>query len=319
MPSRVIRGEINASRSLARVGLFADLTFRALLVSVDDFGRAEADPLMLKAELFPRRIDVTPAAVRGWVDELAREGCVQLYAVEGVEYLQLTGWEKHRSNGRRAARSKFPDPPPIPRKSEEPPGDPVDDSEIRPSDVLRLASDEGRVSSVGGAGGHAAAAPPPAASAAAPAKSDLLKRPPKRSEPTPPCPDALTPEQMADLHGWCAKKARSELPLLEMHVEACLDWHRAHPNPRRPIRDWPAACRTWIRRAPEMRRGQPAPAPPPAERTPQEEAAREQSALERARGEMQSMRDRRAGRSAGSPLAPLEPLLDRLAVGRREP
>lgn len=107
----MIRGEINASRSLARVSMLADLTFRALLVSVDDFGRCEADPLMLKAALFPRRPDVTPDLARSWVDELAIEGCIRLYVVSGVEYVQLVSWETHRAKGKRAERSKFPDPP----------------------------------------------------------------------------------------------------------------------------------------------------------------------------------------------------------------
>ena len=120
MPSRVIRGEINASRSLARVSLAADLTFRALLVAVDDYGRGEADPLMLKAALFPRRPDVTPELVRLWVDELAREGCVQLYRVKGEEYLCFPNWEKHRGKAKRGDSSRFPDPPADPGEFEIP-------------------------------------------------------------------------------------------------------------------------------------------------------------------------------------------------------
>ena len=69
MPSRVIRGEINSSRSLSRVSLEADLTFRALIVAVDDYGRCDADPLMLKALLYPRREEVTAKKARAWVDE----------------------------------------------------------------------------------------------------------------------------------------------------------------------------------------------------------------------------------------------------------
>jgi len=47
MPSRVVRGDINASDSLSRVSLEADLTFRALLVAVDDYGRLDARPAFL--------------------------------------------------------------------------------------------------------------------------------------------------------------------------------------------------------------------------------------------------------------------------------
>lgn len=159
MPSRVIRGEINASRSLSRVGLEADLTFRALLVSVDDFGRCEADPLMLKATLYPRRPSVTPEMVAAWVAELAAEGCVKVYVVDGVSYLELTGHERHRSNSKRAERSKFPEPPAESRDDavaasvpENPPGNsgepradsaaPESPADPRPSSVCRVAGDE---------------------------------------------------------------------------------------------------------------------------------------------------------------------------------
>lgn len=111
LPSRVIRGEINASRSLARVSMLADLTFRALIVAVDDYGRFDADPLMLKAALFPRRADVDAATVRAWVDELVAAGCVGIYEHQGDEFLHLVGWEQHRGTGRRAAKSKYPEPP----------------------------------------------------------------------------------------------------------------------------------------------------------------------------------------------------------------
>lgn len=149
MPSRVIRGEINCSRSLARVSLLADLTFRALIVSVDDFGRCEADPLMLKAELFPRRPDVHPEHIAVWVEELCAEGCVRRYEVDGVAYLELPSWEKHRSNQKRGNSSKFPDPPKAsldPRESPRIPGEtlgsPKPPGNPHPSDVLRLTSDE---------------------------------------------------------------------------------------------------------------------------------------------------------------------------------
>lgn len=110
MPSRVVRGEINASRSLSRVSMEADLTFRALVVAVDDYGRLDADPLMLKAVLFPRRPEVTVEKLEAWIAELGAEGCVQLYQADGGSYLCLTGWEKHRGNGRRAGASRFPGP-----------------------------------------------------------------------------------------------------------------------------------------------------------------------------------------------------------------
>jgi hypothetical protein len=129
-----MRGDINASRSLARVSMEADLTFRALVVAVDDYGRMEADALMLKAQLYPRRESVGPALVRQWVEELAAEGCVLLYTVAGVEYLQLTGWEKHRGRTNRAKWSRCPAPQEEDIPAPKPPGDSRESREI-PSEI----------------------------------------------------------------------------------------------------------------------------------------------------------------------------------------
>ena len=137
MPSRVIRGNISRSQSLRRVSMQAELTFDRLIVAVDDFGRLDADPDTLKADLFPCRSEATPAKVSKWVAELAAEGCVQLYSVDGRELLCLTAWEKHCGKSRRAKSSKYPDPlekiesPGDPGKSQEIPGDPPGSRESR--------------------------------------------------------------------------------------------------------------------------------------------------------------------------------------------
>ncbi len=121
MPSRVIRGEINSSVSLNRVSIGADLTFRALLTAVDDFGRCDARREMLKAALFPVRADAPPDLVMEWVRELEVEGCVQLYEVDGRPYLSMCAWEKHVSRQRRAKASRYPDPPEKELKRQETP------------------------------------------------------------------------------------------------------------------------------------------------------------------------------------------------------
>jgi len=111
VPARVVRGEINASESLSRVSPEADLTFRALIVAVDDFGRFDARPAILKATLFPLRSAFTPEKIMRWVRELAEEGCIDLYEVDARPFLALTGWEKHRGEARRTAKSRYPAPP----------------------------------------------------------------------------------------------------------------------------------------------------------------------------------------------------------------
>lgn len=124
MPSRVVRGGINESESLSKVSIGADLTFRALIVTVDDYGRLDARPASLKAKLFPLRKEVSPDLLSRWIFELAttteKPPPVLLYEVGGRPFLWLTGWEKHRGKSHRASKSRYPVPPEVPEN----PGDP---------------------------------------------------------------------------------------------------------------------------------------------------------------------------------------------------
>lgn len=117
MPTRVVRGEILNSRSLARVSLGAELLFRNLIALVDDFGRYEGDPEIIAAHAYPRRREITAKQVEGWLDELANAdamgmGPIQLYEANGRPYLLLVNWEQHRGKSKRGSKSRWPDPPP---------------------------------------------------------------------------------------------------------------------------------------------------------------------------------------------------------------
>jgi hypothetical protein len=143
VPSRVIRGEINSSDSLARVSMQADLTFRALIVAVDDYGRIDARLGLLRSLLFPMRPAVSEKMLDGWLGELATEGCIVRYRASNRPYIQLCGWEQHRGKGRRADASRFPNPPANPDTSEIH-GNPRIVNAIRPSDEGRGTLDEKR-------------------------------------------------------------------------------------------------------------------------------------------------------------------------------
>lgn len=230
MPARVIRGEINSSESLAQVSIGADLCFRALLVAVDDYGRADARPQVLKATLFPMRDAATPSKIAGWIGELAAlpDPPLILYSVDGRPYLQLTGWERHRGKGRRASESRFPEVTRDatqgirgdPRKSEDCTGDPPVGRGTR--DEKRGTRDVGR------------------------------ERPRTRGKTA--APAALDDEQLGNLIRWCREKHPRWADHVSTEVDACLDWHRGKGNLHA---DWVATCRTWIRRAAEDRPGGP--------------------------------------------------------------
>lgn len=144
MPARVVRSEINSSDSLSRVSPLADLTFRALIVVVDDYGRIDGRLPVLKGLLFPLRSEITEKKLETYLDELAAgpDSPIVRYVVDGRPFIALSGWEKHRGKSKRAETSKYPEPPPgrsaDPREIRESPGDPpvgmesrVDDMEAR--------------------------------------------------------------------------------------------------------------------------------------------------------------------------------------------
>ena len=74
MPTRVVRGELNESRSLSGVSLLAELAFVKLILACDDFGRLDARSSVLKARLFPARDSVTPGKLVAAIMELGCDG-----------------------------------------------------------------------------------------------------------------------------------------------------------------------------------------------------------------------------------------------------
>ncbi len=104
MPTRYLKPGIRDSEAIDRLRPAAEVLFYRLLVTVDDFGRADARPAMVKAACFPIKESVDAAGCAELLDELADAGLLDLYAVEGKPYLQMRKWD----NAPRAKESKFP-------------------------------------------------------------------------------------------------------------------------------------------------------------------------------------------------------------------
>lgn len=111
MPKRLLSDGVLTSDRLEKLTGEAELFFYRLLVVVDDYGRMDARPGVLRAKCFPLRVDSIDAdMVAGWLRQLADVGLVRLYEAEGREYLVFNKWTKHQRI--RAKESKWPDPPP---------------------------------------------------------------------------------------------------------------------------------------------------------------------------------------------------------------
>ena len=108
MPNRMIKDSIHNSE---KVNAMTDFQFRlwiSLITYVDDYGRGDARPAIIKGNCFPLRERLTTKDIENALMGLAGIGCVVLYTVDGRPYLCFPNWERHQTI--RNKRSKFPAP-----------------------------------------------------------------------------------------------------------------------------------------------------------------------------------------------------------------
>lgn len=104
MPNRILRDWTTSDRMNATTHE-EEAFFTRLLMAVDDFGRYTADPRLLLARLYPLRAGKTDAKrVLSIRDACAQHGLIDLYMVDGREFLQICRWQ----NVPRAKSSKYP-------------------------------------------------------------------------------------------------------------------------------------------------------------------------------------------------------------------
>lgn len=108
MPNRLIKASIHDSE---KVNQMTDFQFRVwvnLITYVDDYGRGDARPAIIKGNCFPLRERLTAKDIEAALKALAGIGCINLYSVDGKSYLCFPNWESHQTV--RNAKSKFPAP-----------------------------------------------------------------------------------------------------------------------------------------------------------------------------------------------------------------
>lgn len=108
MPNRYKREGWLRSRKLALASADAERLVGRIMLAVDDFGRMDADPALVRSQCFPRSYDrFTDAQVAGWLDEL--DCCLHMilrYKV-GQDWILLL----LNTDAPRAQSSKYPPPP----------------------------------------------------------------------------------------------------------------------------------------------------------------------------------------------------------------
>ena len=104
MPTRYLKSGIRDSEAIEKLSPLAENLYYRLLVTVDDFGRYDARPPMIKAACFPVKDSINAVKTEVLMKELAENNLIRIYTVEGKPYLQMTKWD----NIPRAKESKYP-------------------------------------------------------------------------------------------------------------------------------------------------------------------------------------------------------------------
>lgn len=106
MPQRFLKPGLITSPKWESCSWHAQSFYVRILTLVDDFGRYDAEPILLKSHAFPIREDVKTGKVEELCGELQGSGLVEFYIVAGKRFLQVTNWTERA----RSEKSRFPDP-----------------------------------------------------------------------------------------------------------------------------------------------------------------------------------------------------------------
>jgi hypothetical protein len=85
MPSRLLREGILDSSAVNELSFPAEVFYRRLMSVVDDFGRFDGRPAVLRGRLYALKLDtVREADITRWIAECVKAGLIALFAVNGA-------------------------------------------------------------------------------------------------------------------------------------------------------------------------------------------------------------------------------------------
>ena len=108
MPNRILKESICASEKIASLSDFEFRLWVGLITQVDDAGRGDARPAIIKGRVFPLRERVTVKEIESALHGLAAKSCVSLYTVGGRPYFWFPTWSEHQRI--RDCKPKYPGP-----------------------------------------------------------------------------------------------------------------------------------------------------------------------------------------------------------------
>lgn len=106
MPNRIVRESILSSEPVASLKWDEEVFYRRLMSLVDDYGRFEANPLLLRSRCYPLQTDhVRVADITRWMAACQKAGLILDYAVDGKRYLEIQKFQQQQRTA-----SKYPAP-----------------------------------------------------------------------------------------------------------------------------------------------------------------------------------------------------------------
>lgn len=105
MPNRILREGILTSERIDLLNFEEELFYRRLMSVVDDFGRFEAIPKLLRSKCYPLKIDdVKNEDIEKWLFACVKAGLITVYSVSGKKFLEMIDFRQQK----RAKESKYP-------------------------------------------------------------------------------------------------------------------------------------------------------------------------------------------------------------------
>lgn len=93
------------------------LFFEGLWTLADRFGLLENRPLRMKAQIFPYR-NLSAQEITGFVQNLSDHGFLNLYSVDGQEYIEICNFSKHQNPHKNEKGGEIPKPPQPPENKD---------------------------------------------------------------------------------------------------------------------------------------------------------------------------------------------------------
>lgn len=109
MPNRIIKDSITKSEKISELTDFQFRLWVHLITYVDDYGRGDARPAIIRGACFPLRDRMTNKDIEKGLADLAGAGCVGLYKVDGKPYLYFPNWEKHQRVRQKVSKCPAPE------------------------------------------------------------------------------------------------------------------------------------------------------------------------------------------------------------------